>query len=155
MKIAFLMFLAGLSATVIPLQSIINGRLGVLTDNRFFAALVSFAGGTVALGIILCITSKGIPVLPPGVKIPWYLCTGGLFGAVFVTAVLTLVPQIGTAKVLAAAIVGQMVMSLIIDHFGILNVPKDPVSLTKVVGCLLLIGGTVLIQMGGLLNSPN
>ncbi|MEZ5944285.1 MAG: DMT family transporter [Planctomycetaceae bacterium] len=148
MKTALLMLVAALAACVIPVQSVVNGRLGVLTDNRLLAAFISFVGGTLILGLLMVTTSKGIPSLPAGTSIPWYLCTGGLLGAVFVTAVLSLVPQIGTAKVLAAAIVGQLIMSLIVDHFGLLNVPKDPVTLKKIFGCLLLVLGTVLIQFG-------
>lgn len=144
MKILALMLLAALVACVIPVQAIVNGRLGVVVDNRILAALISFVGGTVALALILLAT-QGVPDLS-GKQIPWYLCTGGLLGAVFVTAVLTLVPHLGTARIIAATVVGQLIMSLIIDHFGVLGVPKAPINPVKIVGALLLIGGMLLIQ---------
>jgi len=144
MKILVLMLLAALSACVIPIQAIVNGRLGVVVDNRILAALISFLGGTIALTLILLVT-QGVPNLS-GKHIPWYLCTGGLLGAVFVTAVLSLVPHLGTARIIAATVVGQLIMSLIVDHYGILVVPKAPINPVKVVGGLLLIGGMLLIQ---------
>ena len=147
MKTAMFMLLAVVAGLVVPFQSIVNGRLGILTENRFLSALISFTGGTVVLALMVLITSKGLPTLPAGTKIPWYLCTGGLLGAVFVTVVLTVVPSIGTARVLAAALMGQLLMSLVIDHYGMLGIPKDPVTFTRVLGCLLLLGGTILIQM--------
>ncbi|MCA9053468.1 MAG: DMT family transporter [Planctomycetaceae bacterium] len=146
-----LMLAAAGCATVIPFQAIINGRLGQMVGNPLLAALISFAGGTLALSLILLVTTPGVPSLPQGLNwedIPPYLLTGGLLGTVFVTAVLMLVPHIGAANVLAAAIVGQLLMSVVIDHFGILGIPQSPVSLLKVVGCATLVAGMFLIQRG-------
>lgn len=150
MRTLWLMSLAMLAAGVIPVQAIVNGRLGQLVQNPLLASLISFGGGTVALSLLLLATS-GVPSIPEGTRLPWYLLTGGLLGAVFVTAVLMLVPRIGTANVLSAAIVGQLMMALIVDHFALLGVPQSSVSPTKVLGCALLIGGMLLISM----KSPN
>ncbi|MFG0332434.1 MAG: DMT family transporter [Maioricimonas sp. JB049] len=149
MQTLLLMLLAVAAGFVVPIQSILNGRLGNLLENPLLAALVSFLGGSVTLGTILLMTTPGIPqVATDGKSFPWYLFTGGAFGAVFVTSVLVLVPQIGTTKVLAAAVVGQFIMALIVDHFGILGVPHNNASLMRVAGCLLLITGMLLINRG-------
>lgn len=139
--------IAALAATVIPFQAIVNGRLGQSLGNPFFAAFISFLGGTLALAVLVLLTTPGIPVWPKENPIPWYLLTGGLYGVVFVTIVLVLVPKIGTANVLAAAIAGQLIMSIIIDHFGILGVPHLPITLTRAFGCFMLLASMVLIQM--------
>jgi transporter family-2 protein len=146
-----LMLLAALSASVIPFQAIINGRLGQMTANPLLAALVSFVSGTIALSLTVFATTPGVPKLPQGLSwgdIPPYLFTGGLLGAVFVTVVLTLVPRIGAANVLAAGIVGQLLTSVVIDHYGLLAMPHSPVSATKILGCALLIAGMLVIQRG-------
>lgn len=146
-----LLCLAAACATVIPLQAIINGRLGQLVANPLLAALLSFLSGTLALGAIVLGTTPGIPSLPRDLgwtDIPPYLLTGGLLGAVYVTAVLTLAPRIGAANVLAAGIVGQMTMSVVIDHYAVLGVPQCSVSLPRLAGCGLLLAGMWLIQRG-------
>ena len=146
-----LMLIAAACATVIPFQAIINGRLGQMVSNPLLAALISFTGGTIALTLILLATTPGFPALPRDLTwtdIPPYLFTGGLLGAVFVTSVLMLVPRIGAANVLAAAIVGQLLMSVLVDHYGILGIPQSPVSGLKVAGCAMLVLGTLLIQRG-------
>lgn len=149
MQTFLLMLVAVVAGFVVPIQSILNGRLGHLLANPFLAALVSFLGGTVALSIVVLVTTPGIPqVSTEGKSLPWYLFTGGLFGAVFVTSVLTLVPRIGATNVLAAAVVGQFIMALIIDHFGILGVPHINASPMRIAGCLLLITGMLLINRG-------
>jgi transporter family-2 protein len=151
MRTSLFVLAAAVSAMVIPLQAIINGRLGQTVANPLLASLISFLAGTVVLTVILFATTPGLPALPKDLgwtDIPPYLFLGGVLGAVFVTAVLMLVPRIGAANVLAAGITGQLVMALIVDHFAILGVPQSSVSLTKIGGCLLLIGGMLLIQRG-------
>ncbi|MEZ6055856.1 MAG: DMT family transporter [Planctomycetaceae bacterium] len=149
MRDLLLLVFAALAACVIPLQAIINGRLGQVVANPFLAALISFFSGFAALVLVLLATTPGVPSLPPGTsfgKIPWHLFSGGVLGAVFVTTVLVLVPRIGAANVIAATIVGQLIMSVVIEHFGILGAPQSNVTLTKVAGCALLICGMLLIQ---------
>ena len=43
---------------------------------------------------------------------------------------------------------GQLTMSVVIDHYGLLGVDRDPISATKLVGVLLLAGGTLLVIRG-------
>lgn len=96
-----------LVACVIPLQAIVNGRLGQVLANPFLAAFTSFATGTVILGLVTMLYSQGIPRIPTGAKIPWILLSGGLMGCIYVTAVLHYVPKMGAANVLTAGILGQ------------------------------------------------
>jgi transporter family-2 protein len=147
-KKILLFLIAGMSAFVIPFQAIVNSRLGRLTENPVLAGVISFTGGTLALSIILVFWSRGLPSIPAGVQIPWYLYVGGLLGAVYVTSALVIVPMIGTANFIAATIAGQLIMSIVIDHAGLMGVPKDPVSASKVAGALLLVAGMLLIQRG-------
>jgi transporter family-2 protein len=148
MKDLWLMAAAAVAAFAIPVQAIVNGRLGLVVGNPFVAALISFLAGTVALIGVVGISSGGMPRLPPVAQIDWYLYSGGLLGAVFVTVVLALVPKIGPANVVAATIFGQLVMALVLDHFGILGMPKNPVTAVRLLGACLLVLGTWLIQRG-------
>ena len=76
----------------------------------------------------------------------WLTWTGGLFGAVYVVAAILLLPRLGAATSLALFVTGQMVMSVAMDHFGILGVPQHALDLPRLIGCALLVGGVVLIR---------
>jgi len=144
-----LLLLAALAASAIPVQATVNGRLGQYLANPFLAALCSFLGGTALLTLVILITTPGWPSLPEGrslLSVNPLLLTGGLLGAVFVTTVLTLVPRVGPANVITATIVGQLLASVIIEHYGWLALPQHPVGWAKVAGCGLLIVGMMLIQ---------
>ena len=71
---------------------------------------------------------------------------GGLLGAFFVTAAVTLVPRLGVAMTFSLIIAGQMLVTIIIDHFGLLGVPVKEISLVRVAGILLITAGVVLIR---------
>ena len=106
---------------------------------------MNFATGGILL-LVLLVLSAGFPAREDLVKAPWYLYTGGLMGVLFVTAMLTLIPELGALKVLAAIVVGQLIVSALIDHYGWLMVPVHSLSLTRVMGMGCLFAGLYLIQ---------
>ncbi|MDF5208441.1 DMT family transporter, partial [Vibrio parahaemolyticus] len=71
---------------------------------------------------------------------------GGLIGAFFVASTVALVPKLGVAMTFSLVIAGQMIVTLIIDHFGILGVPVREVSIPRIIGMLMIIAGVVLIR---------
>jgi bacterial/archaeal transporter family-2 protein len=73
--------------------------------------------------------------------------TGGIFGAIYIAISILLLPRLGAALVVALIVLGQMLGALAFDHFALLGVPENPVSLTRVVGAALLIAGVVLIRL--------
>jgi transporter family-2 protein len=47
--------------------------------------------------------------------------------------------------VTAATITGQLTMSVVVDQFGWLGVERDPLTLDRVAGLVLLAAGTFLV----------
>lgn len=140
-----LMFLVAFG---IPLQAIINGRLGQVLANPFLAALTSFVTGTVILFVVTLMYSRGMPRIPQDAIVPWYLLTGGLLGSIYVTAVLVTVPKMGPADLLTAGIAGQLFMGLILDHFGVLGMPVHPITWTRALGVAVMLTGAMMINKG-------
>jgi transporter family-2 protein len=58
----------------------------------------------------------------------------------------TVVPRIGIALAFSLAIGGQMLVTLLIDHFGWLGVPEKPINLWRVLGAALITVGVILIR---------
>ena len=71
---------------------------------------------------------------------------GGLMGAFFVASSVALVPRLGVALTFSLIVAGQMLITLVLDHFGVLGVPVKEVSLMRVLGIILITGGVVLIR---------
>ena len=129
---------------LIALQAPINSHLG-RSVGTFQAAFVSFAIGTMLLAVIAALAKGGLGQVGEARGLQWYWLTGGVLGAAYVTTVLVTVRTLGAGPVVAATIAGQLSASLVVDQLGLLGVTKDPITVGKVVGVVLLAAGVYLI----------
>ena len=90
--------------------------------------------------------ARSDPSLAAAARIPWWAWSGGLFGAIFIGLAIVLVPQLGAATFIALLVAGQMLASLMFDHFGWFSLAQRPIDLTRLIGVALLIGGVILIR---------
>ena len=146
MKAALFIAIAFLAGGLLPIQGAINARLGQALHHPLQASLISFAVGTGFLACCLWLSGIGFPPLGTVGKVPWYLLCGGLMGAVFVTTVLVLVPRIGVANMLIGAMAGQLLISMLIDHFGWLGVPVHSLGISRILGGVFLLLGVALVR---------
>lgn len=65
-------------------------------------------------------------------------------GAFFITAALIAAPQLGAVTFIAAVVMGQLLVSLILDQFAIAGFPERPISLFRIVGVCLVIAGVIM-----------
>ncbi|HEV2061703.1 MAG TPA: DMT family transporter, partial [Solirubrobacteraceae bacterium] len=128
----------------IALQAPINSMLGKATGS-FQAAFISFAIGTVVLAVIAAFARGGFGTMGAATSLQWYYLTGGVLGAVYVTTVLVTVRELGAGPVVAATIAGQLAASVVLDQFGLLGLPKAPITVGKVIGVVLLALGVYLV----------
>jgi len=140
------LFLALLAGALVPPQAATNSKMAAFVDNPILSAFISFIVGTAAL--FLYIVISGIPLgnLLSAKEAPAIAWIGGLLGAFFVAAAVILVPKLGVAMTFSAMIAGQMLVTLIIDHFGLLGLPVKEISIPRVAGAILIASGVVLIR---------
>jgi transporter family-2 protein len=72
---------------------------------------------------------------------------GGITGAIYVATTLALIPRIGAANLIVCVIAGQMVVALLLDHFGLLGLPVKHITTVRVVGVVIMIVGLLITQM--------
>jgi len=139
------MALVTLAGAATALQAPINARLATAVGSAVNAALVSFAVGTVAL-IGLALVLQVRPDLAAARALPWYAWIGGLCGVIFVIAATWGVPRLGVATTITLMVAGQLLLGLVLDHFGAFGAPRQPVNLMRVVGVAMVIGGVLLVR---------
>jgi bacterial/archaeal transporter family-2 protein len=49
------------------------------------------------------------------------------------------IPKIGAANAIIAAILGQLIIGMIIDHFGLFGVKILPINLYRIIGIILMV----------------
>ena len=127
------------------LQAPTNAKMMGAVGSPVNAAFVSFAVGTAALGI-LALVLQTRPDMAASRALPWYAWVGGLYGAIFVVAAAWGVPKLGVATTITLMVAGQLLLSLVLDHFGVMDVPKQPMNLGRVAGVALVLIGVLLVR---------
>jgi transporter family-2 protein len=125
----------------------INAQLRTAIGHPVVAAAASFVVGTIGLLLVIAAVRPGLPSWTQLTRVPWWQWTGGLLGALYVAAAIVLAPRLGAAALLATIVAGQMLASLILDHFGLFGFPVQSVSALRVLAVTLIIGGVLLLQV--------
>ena len=138
--------LAILAGAMIPTQAAVNNKLALFIDSPILAAFISFLVGTAAL--LIYVVASGTPMtgIASARNAPPVAWIGGILGAFFVTATVMLTPRLGVAMTFSLIIAGQMLVTLIIDHYGALDVPVKEISAARIGGIVLITAGVILIR---------
>lgn len=133
--------LAGIGVAV---QTPTNAALARTTGSIVLAALISFSVGTAVLFVAWLLADRTPLSSIRGAKI--WMFMGGAYGAYFVAAAAFAAPRLGLASLLTIMIASQLIAALVIDHFGLIGLPRTPVTGFRVAGVLLVLIGVVLVR---------
>lgn len=135
--------IAGLGLTV---QVGMNTQLRKVLQSANLAALVSFTVGTAALVLLVFVMRTPVPARATFAAVPWWAWLGGLLGAFYVASSTVVAVELGATSLLGLALAGQLATALVIDHFGWLGLPENPITWTRLAGVALLGVGVWLIS---------
>lgn len=77
---------------------------------------------------------------------PWTLYIGGVCGFVIIATLAVAFPTLGAAWTISIVVLGQCVAALIIDHYGLLGMPQETVSLKRALGVALVAAGVFVLR---------
>ncbi|EZQ11832.1 MULTISPECIES: DMT family transporter [unclassified Acinetobacter] len=125
-------------------QTAINTQLREYLYSPLQAALLSFLIGTIVLAILVFFQQTEKPQLSEIVQIPWHLWLGGFLGVYAISISIYSAPKLGFLTLSALIIFGQIVMSMIVDHFGILGTEKIAINWQRILGGVVIFIGVLL-----------
>jgi transporter family-2 protein len=134
-----------LIGTLMPIQAGINAELARLVKQPYLGAFISFFTGTLFLSVILLIQGVSNHQIKSLNSASPILFLGGFLGALFVGSSIFFIPKMGATSMMVAYIIGQLVMSVCMDHFGWFGVPVNPVNFSKILGLALLFVGLFMV----------
>ena len=140
------LLLALAAGVLLPVQAGLNAQLRSALGSPIAAALVSFLVGTAGLATVALLLRTPLPLGRAWAATSPWEWSGGLIGAVYVLAAIVLAPRLGAATLIAAVVAGQMITSLVLDQYGLVGFPVHSMTLGRLLGAALVIGGVVLIQ---------
>lgn len=143
---ALLALIAGIG---LASQAAINSRLSLgFGGQPLVSAFISFAVGTLLLLVLALLRGDWNAVQASLPQQSWWRWTGGAIGAFFVFSSVFLAPKIGIANTMFLFILGQLIGSTLIDHFGLIQMPIRPATWTKIIGLIIMLIGVAIFVFG-------
>lgn len=121
-----------------PLSSMIGTRLGSMES-----VFIIHLGGAIVSGIFLL--ARGGGKLADWRSVPWYALAGGALGLVVIMAANYIIPRRGAVVLIFLIVAGQLLISVLIDQFGWLDVEARSLDVSRLVGLVVLFVGVWLI----------
>jgi transporter family-2 protein len=122
-----------------------NGALRDALTNPWLASLVSFLPIIALLACLVLCQPRPLPTLAGVGAMPWWAPLGGLVGAFAVIAGLLFVNTVGAGAFAGLTITANILMSLVIDQFGLFGMDVHPLNGWRMLGAALMVGGITLI----------
>ena len=137
--------LAFLSGSFLPIQAGLNAKLGKTVESPVYASMLSFVIGALGLITYILITKQSMSWA--GVReAPAHVWIGGLLGAFYVTIIILAFPKLGPGFTFGLVVAGQMIISILLEHFNILVAQQNSISFMKMIGVLLVVAGVIIIR---------
>ncbi|GGO04523.1 DMT family transporter [Saccharibacillus kuerlensis] len=135
--------LALMAGAALSFEGAIYAELGK-SVGQIETSFYNFLMGTVIMGLLLLFFGKGD--LPHVLKAPKWSLLGGVLGVVYLTSIVVSVPFVGVGTTMVAVIIGQMIMSMVIEHYGWLGSERTGVNKEKVLAVLSMTVALLLIN---------
>jgi transporter family-2 protein len=129
-----------------------NGQLKASLGHGLASAWLNFLVGTATLTVAMVVLRVPVPSVSALVSVPWWAWAGGVLGAFFILMNMFAARELGAVSIVVLVLAGQALGSLLVDHLGLMGLPVRPASMTRMVACVLLFVGVVLLQLG---DSPS
>lgn len=139
--------LALLAGVATAYQPGLNARFAEHAGARPWGGVANFSVGLLCMVLVIGAMRPALPSTERLGAGPWWMWLGGVCGAFFVTLALVLVPRIGAATYLSAMIAGQLIASVVIDHFGHMGLAVREITPGRVVGVVLVLAGMAAIKL--------
>lgn len=137
-----------LAGAAVPLQAGSNARLGVLLGHPFWATAISLCVSGAAIAVVMLLIKVPRPNGTALLVAPWWVWLGGLAGVFYITVALMIVPRLGALNFIMAVVVGQLLISLLMDYFGLMGMPRHTPSLQKLIGVSVVLAGFFIASRG-------
>lgn len=142
-------FLGLFTGMLPPMQTAVNSALSQEVDSTIFAAFISFLMGAVSLFFIALAVHRRLSFSfrAEGTTLSPWLFSGGVLGATYIGMNIMLMPHLGVTLTMMAAIFGQIIMGLLIDHFGLFKLPKQPIGRRRIIAVVIIVAGILMLQI--------
>ena len=131
-----------LGGVAVGLQGPIAGAMGQRVGGVASSFIIHVSGAFLSGLLLLALGGEQIQTWR---TLPWYMLGAGMFGVILYLTLSYTLPRLGATGALSLIIVGQLLMGIALDHFGLFGVTIHHVDGTRLVAAALLLAGGYLV----------
>lgn len=128
---------------VIAAHLAMNADVGQKIENARAANAVFWSIGAV-VAIIIWLASPGRSAVTRLKDVNPLLLLAGAMGAALVLAIAVIIPKIGAGPTNVMQLAGQVIAGVVISHFALWSSPEASISILKLVGVAVMVGGAYM-----------
>ena len=141
----FALLIAVLAGAANPFQSATNGQLNKQLEQPVWAGIAVYATGLLGMLVIQAFARQPLPASHLG-AVSWWAWLGGLISIGSTLAGLLLVQKLGAGTFTCLSISAALIVSVLLDQFGVLGLRQHTASPVRLIGCALLVIGVWLVK---------
>jgi transporter family-2 protein len=145
--VGFFVMWSALAGALIPVMAALQGTLGRTIQSPIHASLIGVGMAVAAVGVVLAVMRPPLPASSLFASVPPAAWMGGLAMGFYAMSATYLAPNFGVGNFVMCVVIAQLVMSTLIDQFGLFGAPLHPVDLKRAAGLALLAGGAALVAI--------
>lgn len=138
---------AALAGALIPVMAALQGTLGRTIQSPLHASLIAVGMSFLAVGLVFAAFRPAMPAANLFAAVPPLAWLGGMAMAFYAISATFLAPRFGVGNFVMCVVVAQLIMSTLIDQFGLFGAPVYPADLKRFAGLALLAGGAALVAI--------
>lgn len=135
-----------IAGALVPLQAGSNAALGRALGHPLWASATSLLVSLLVLLPLLLAARVPSAQFAQATQLPVWAWFGGIAGVVYITSALLLTPRLGASGFIVCVIAGQLLISLLIDHLGLMGLPTKAANPGRIAGVALIFAGMLLVQ---------
>lgn len=137
-------FIALISGALMSIQGVFNTQVTRSSSIWVANVFVQLTALLVCLGAWLFADRTSFAML---LKVePKYMLLGGAIGAFITYTVIKSMEMLDPARAVMLIVIAQLIVAYVIELLGLFGVEKQPLSMRKVIGMLIAIGGIVIFK---------
>lgn len=142
MKLTFFLLTALIGITI-TVHLAMNAVVGSALNNARIGNALFWCIG--ALGaVVIGATGWQRGALAPLRHVNPILLVAGILGASLVFGIAWLIPRVGAGPLTLVMVAGQIAAGIVLSHYGWLGSPVEKVTVTRIIGVIVMFGGVVL-----------
>jgi transporter family-2 protein len=126
-------------------QTGVNAQLNKSLGAPILAAPIVYLAGLAGILLVMPFAGARFSEYTKLQETPWWAYLGGVCGAVFIYVMLSTAHKVGAGVFSSITVTAGVITSIAIDHFGAFGIDTHPVSLWRLIGVALMIGGVALV----------